>query len=65
VIKEQKKEKTRKGGPGEALDREDLRLAAYYHWLSRGCPPGDDLSDWVAVEQEYEEEAKARSAHDR
>jgi hypothetical protein len=43
---------------------DDLRVAAYYRWLSRGCPPGDDLTDWVAVEQEYEEEAKNRSTHD-
>jgi hypothetical protein len=45
-------------------DAEDLRVAAYYRWLSRGCPPGDDLNDWVAVEQEFLEEAKARGAHD-
>jgi hypothetical protein len=27
----------------EALRRE----AAYFHWLSRGCPQHDDLADWI------------------
>lgn len=32
--------------------KEDLRIAAYYRWLSRGCPPGDDLTDWLEAEKE-------------
>lgn len=36
-------------------DQEELRVAAYYRWMSRGCPAGDDLSDWVAVEKERTE----------
>ncbi len=32
---------------------ESLEVAAYYHWLERGCPMGDDLADWVEVERKY------------
>lgn len=30
--------------------KENLEVAAYYHWLNRGCPHGDSLTDWVEVE---------------
>lgn len=30
---------------------ETIQKEAYYHWLSRGCPAGDGLTDWVAAER--------------
>jgi len=42
------KEKTSKGE--EKANPENLEVAAYYHWLNRGCPHGDSLTDWVEVE---------------
>jgi hypothetical protein len=27
---------------------EEKRKDAYFRWLSRGCPQGDDQSDWFA-----------------
>jgi len=32
---------------------QSLEVAAYFHWLERGCPMGDDLTDWVEVERKY------------
>ncbi len=37
----------------EEMPHESLETAAYYHWLERGCPIGDDLTDWVEVEKKY------------
>jgi hypothetical protein len=34
--------------PTERLEHE---IAAYYHWLDRGCPIGDDLTDWFEAER--------------
>jgi Protein of unknown function (DUF2934) len=34
------------------LSRNQMEEAAYYHWLERGCPWGDPLTDWLAVETE-------------
>ncbi len=28
-----------------------IQQEAYYQWLSRGCPIGDELADWVAAER--------------
>lgn len=30
---------------------EDIQQEAYYHWQERGCPIGDELTDWVAAER--------------
>ena len=30
---------------------EAIRVEAYYQWINRGCPAGDELTDWVAAEQ--------------
>jgi hypothetical protein len=30
---------------------EMIQEEAYYQWLERGCPLGDDLTDWVAAER--------------
>ncbi len=30
---------------------EDIRKEAYFQWLNRGCPIGDELTDWVAAER--------------
>ncbi|HVZ81547.1 MAG TPA: DUF2934 domain-containing protein [bacterium] len=32
---------------------ETLRKAAYYRWLERGAPLGDDLNDWYEVENRW------------
>lgn len=36
---------------------EDIQKEAYYQWLSRGCPVGDELTDWVAAERKLAAEA--------
>jgi len=43
------------------IPKDQLEVAAYYHWLERGCPVGDDLTDWVEVENQI----KGGSAEDR
>lgn len=35
----------------ESMSNEQLQLAAYFHWLDRGCPENDALTDWVEVEK--------------
>jgi hypothetical protein len=50
MVKTKEKEKAVK--PKKEIPREYLEVAAYYHWLNRGCPSNDDLSDWVEVEKE-------------
>lgn len=30
---------------------EAIQKEAYFHWLERGCPIGDELTDWVAAER--------------
>ena len=37
----------------EEVVKEKFNVEAYYHWLERGCPMGDDLTDWVEVERKY------------
>jgi hypothetical protein len=32
--------------------KENMREAAYYNWLNRGCPPNDELCDWVKMEND-------------
>jgi len=32
--------------------QENLEVAAYYHWLGRGCPNDDSLTDWLEAERE-------------
>ena len=34
------------------VNQEDIEKAAYYHWLNRGCPSDDSLTDWVEAERE-------------
>jgi len=50
TIAKPKKKKT-------AVSKEELELAAYYRWLSRGCPLDDALTDWVEAETLLKEEA--------
>lgn len=33
------------------ITAETIQQEAYYHWQERGCPVGDELTDWVAAEQ--------------
>lgn len=35
------------------LSQAELEVAAYYHWINRGCPSNDDLTDWVEVERQW------------
>lgn len=35
---------------------EELREAAYYRWLERGTPLGDDWSDWYDAESRWREQ---------
>ncbi len=45
------------GKPVEKMTKEDLEMAAYFHWLGRGCPSDDALTDWIAVEKKWGQEA--------
>ncbi|HTC19646.1 MAG TPA: DUF2934 domain-containing protein [bacterium] len=47
------KEKEASTKSQEEVSRETIQEAAYYHWLERGCPMGDDLTDWVEVEKKF------------
>jgi hypothetical protein len=47
------KEKQEQKQQGEEMNHENLELAAYYHWMERGCPMGDELTDWVEVERKF------------
>ena len=40
------------------IPKENLEVAAYYHWLNRGCPKGGELSDWVEAKKELAGTAK-------
>jgi hypothetical protein len=33
--------------------RAEIEKAAYYRWLNRGRPTGDDWTDWLLAEKEY------------
>jgi hypothetical protein len=33
------------------VTKEDVEREAYYHWLGRGCPEGDAMTDWVEAER--------------
>lgn len=35
------------------ITQEQMELDAYYHWLERGCPSDDPLTDWVEVEKKW------------
>lgn len=39
------------GEKSEADKKQDLEMAAYFHWLGRGCPSDDALTDWIEVEK--------------
>ena len=42
------------------VSQEELERAAYFHWLNRGCPSGDSLSDWIEVEKEFAPKSGAK-----
>ena len=46
------KEKEAASKMGHEVSREQLEIAAYYHWINRGCPVNDDLTDWLEAEKE-------------
>lgn len=37
----------------KSISKEELEVAAYFHWMNRGCPSNDSLSDWLEVEKEF------------
>ena len=43
-------------GRENEVSQEDIEKAAYYHWLNRGCPNDDSLTDWVEAERELSAE---------
>lgn len=45
-------EKKKKARTVREVPKEEIEMAAYYHWLKRGCPQGDPLTDWLAAEKE-------------
>lgn len=47
------KEKANKKPRRQEKTWENLRMAAYYHWLEGGCPMGDGLTGWMEVERKY------------
>lgn len=34
-------------------DQERLELDAYFHWIKRGSPLNDPLTDWVEAEKKW------------
>lgn len=44
----------------EEVSREELEVAAYYHWLNRGCPNDDPLTDWVEAEEKLNKDGSPR-----
>ena len=45
---------------GEKATKQDLEMAAYFHWLGRGCPSDDALTDWIAVEKKWGDESVSK-----
>lgn len=46
-------EKKALSGSVKPLSKDELEVAAYFHWLNRGCPSNDSLADWIEVEKEF------------
>ncbi len=42
-----------KPSPAGKMSKEEMEMAAYFHWLGRGCPSDDSLTDWIAVEKKW------------
>lgn len=38
-----------KSSKSAAMSCDEQEQAAYFHWLDRGAPAGDDQHDWFAV----------------
>jgi hypothetical protein len=55
MVKEKKTGSKHSGAvkPVEKMTKEDLEMAAYFHWLGRGCPSDDALTDWIEVEKKW------------
>jgi len=43
-------------GATSEIPREAIAMAAYYRWLKRGCPDGQDQEDWFAAERELRQQ---------
>jgi len=46
--------------PERKMTKEDLEVAAYFHWLGRGCPSDDLMTDWSEVEKKRGKEAVSK-----
>jgi hypothetical protein len=46
------KEKPATANQTNEVFQNNLEVAAYYHWINRGCPENDSLTDWVEVEKD-------------
>ena len=58
ATKERKKtEKPAAVRQAQKMTKADLEKAAYFHWLGRGCPSDDSLTDWIEVEKKWGKEA--------
>ena len=44
-------EKPRTAAPAGPITREELEMTAYFHWLDRGCPFDDPITDWIEAEK--------------
>lgn len=57
----QLKEREKAAKAAKKISQEELERAAYFHWLNRGCPSGDSLSDWFEVEKEFAPKSGAKA----
>jgi hypothetical protein len=46
------KGKSEEPKPSHDAQKVEIEMAAYYRWLNRGCPVGDDMNDWVEAEKD-------------
>jgi hypothetical protein len=63
MTKERKQEGKRAAPvkPAEKMTKEDMEMAAYFHWLGRGCPSDDSLTDWIQVEKKWGKDAISKT----
>ena len=52
------KEKYKKIPQESFSTNEQMEVAAYYKWQSRGCPSNDSLTDWVEACEELAPESR-------
>lgn len=40
--------------------KKQIEEAAYFRWMSRRCPSGEDVDDWIEAEHEILDSLKAK-----